>query len=171
LRFDQTSGAASFCPGAASCSLGRVAERVSVKEAASILGISADAVRKRVARGTLKAEKMPDGTLFVWVDGKPGLSDADRDGGLRPTTAHLETLEKYIARLEAELEDRKEEARRKDHIIAALTQRIPALEAPPEAPPDVREPPETASEEPDKGAPPPPTGEERRPWWVRLFGG
>jgi hypothetical protein len=30
--------------------------------------------------------------------------------------------------LEAELTDRKEESRRKDHIIAALTQRIPQLE-------------------------------------------
>jgi excisionase family DNA binding protein len=126
-----------FRPVVASCSLGRVSQRLSVKEAARMLGISADAVRKRVSRGTLEAEKSPDGTLTVLVDAG---ADGNRDSGLQTTIAHLETLERYVTetleryvtRLEGENEYLREETRRKDHIIAGLVERIPALEAPSE---------------------------------------
>src|SRR4051812_29867876 len=40
-------------------------QRVTVPEAATILGLSEDAVRSRLKRGTLAKEKGRDGTVFV----------------------------------------------------------------------------------------------------------
>ena len=76
----------------------------------------------------------------------------------------------------AELQDRVrslEEANRENRrIIAALTSRIPAIEAPSEA----RESPETVEEEPERAEPRPDApgaqeGAQPRPWWRRIFGG
>ncbi len=149
-----------------------MAQRMTVKQAARGLGASPDAIRKRVSRGTLDAEKLPDGTVLVWVD---ATEDNGQDGGapngVHPTTAHVETLERYIARLEAELEDRKEEARRKDHIIMSLTQRVPEL-LPSEKP--ARKPEEWAADEEaaraDVGLSTRPDAQQQS-WWRRLFGG
>jgi excisionase family DNA binding protein len=46
---------------------GRI-HRLTVNEAAQVLNVSASAVRKRVERGTLPADKDEDGRLFVYVD-------------------------------------------------------------------------------------------------------
>ena len=68
-----------------------------------------------------------------------------------------------VDQLRSENEYLREESRRKDHIIAGLVERVPALEAPSEP----REAPETASsseaEEEDRGE------AERRSWWRRLI--
>jgi hypothetical protein len=128
--------------------------RVDLQEAAEILGISSDAVRKRAKRGTLDHETGADGKLYVWVD------DGETDGRTPPD----EDRDRLIEFLRSELAAWQEEARRKDHIIAALTQRIPELEPAP----DPREASETASGGPAKGDVP---EEERQPWWRRLFGG
>ncbi len=144
---------------------------MTVKEAARVLGASQDAVRKRVARGTLEAEKLPDGTVLVWVDAhQDDGAPTSRPDGVHPTQAHLDALESHIARLEAELEDRKEEARRKDHLLAAALERIPAIE-PPETPGE----PQTPSEKPEGAETPPQatgpqTAPEHRSWWRRFFG-
>jgi excisionase family DNA binding protein len=95
-------------------------------------------------------------------------------------------LRDRVAFLERQLEGRAEEIRRRDHIIAALTERIaPAIEAPErEKPPGA---PESTAEEPARVAPAstggPQTSPERprdtakdpmrellvRPWWKRVF--
>ena len=95
-------------------------------------------------------------------------------------------LRNRVAFLERQLEGQAEEIRRRDHIIAALTERIPpAIEAPDhEKPPTARQ---GTVEEPTRATPSgvtptsgvTPSGagvprEEgsRRPWWRRkLFGG
>ncbi len=139
---------------------------MTVKEAARVLGASQDAVRKRVSRGTLEAEKLPDGTVLVWVDAHhdDGVSTSKPDG-VHPTQAHLDALESHIARLEAELEDRKEEARRKDHLLAAALERIPAIE-PPETTPQS---PENSSGQTSGSGDLPPEP-EKRSWWREFFG-
>jgi excisionase family DNA binding protein len=38
-----------------------------LSEAATLLGVSKDAVRMRVKRGTLRSEKGADGRVYVWV--------------------------------------------------------------------------------------------------------
>jgi hypothetical protein len=122
--------------------------RMTVALAAQALGISAEAVRQRVRRGTLPTEKSEDGTVFVLVDTERTRTDADGTGDGTTDTAfieaHLNHALDEVRFLRKELATRNEELRRKDHIIAALTERIPELEAPPEP----RESPETASEEP-----------------------
>jgi hypothetical protein len=80
-------------------------------------------------------------------------------------------LRERVAFLERQLEGRGEEILRRDHIIAALTERIPpAIEAPDrEKPPRA---PESTAEEPTRATPGraglPPRG-SRRPWWRRAF--
>jgi hypothetical protein len=56
-------------------------ERLDVKQAAQILGISTDAVHKRVKRGSLTSDKDPDGRVFVYLD-----EDLD-NGYTRPATS------------------------------------------------------------------------------------
>jgi hypothetical protein len=81
----------------------------------------------------------------------------------------VEYLRGELARRE---ETHLEESRRKDSIIAALTQRIPEIEAP--APQEARESPETVEEEPERAEPRSGSSEAqegaRRPWWRRVFG-
>ncbi len=141
--------------------------RLDLKEAAETLGVTSEAIRKRAKRGTLPSETGEDGRLYVWVDdGSPTgwtVPDTDKD-------AHIASLEDQVSFLRAELVTRNEELRRKDHILAALTERIPELEAP--AAPEARESPTEASEESAKGKA---AGEaeqasERRSWWRRIFG-
>jgi hypothetical protein len=94
--------------------------RLDVNQAAEALGISTDAVRKRASRGTLDSEKTEDGSLYVWLDnGAPNGTPT----GSTPTQAHLDSLQEQIEFLRHELE-------RKDHLLAAALERIPAIEAP-----------------------------------------
>ena len=74
-----------------------------------------------------------------------------------------------VAFLEGQLKIRTEENRRKDHLLAAALERIPAIEAPSEE----RGSPETdAAGRPDTSAPTQQqTPAEVRPWWRRMFGG
>jgi hypothetical protein len=75
----------------------------------------------------------------------------------------VEYLRSELARRE---ETHLEESRRKDSIIAALTQRIPEIEPPRETPSEARESP-TA----DAGEPYRVQHLARAPWWRRMFGG
>jgi hypothetical protein len=159
-------------------------DRVSVAEAARRLGVSQDAVYKRIKRGTIRWEKGADEKTYVWIEeldestDSSGTStdqsyDASTDQSYDASTDHstdplLGELRDRIRFLEAELEDRKEEARRKDAILMTMAQRIPELEAPREYP----ESPETASEEPYSTHAPsePQEPSQRRSWWRAFFG-
>ena len=77
--------------------------------------------------------------------------------------------------LKAVIHTRDEELRRKDHIIAALTERIPELESPREASREAREEHATASEGADKGKALKVPSEQqepsqRRSFWRQFFG-
>src|SRR5215211_3022805 len=105
-------------------------------------------------------------------------------------TLLLDSLRSQVEFLQEELKRREEvhveENRRKDTIIAQLTQRIPELEPPKEATQEPRESPETASESPTTSREWPLGHEgetygtsaqeaedslQRRPsWWRRFFG-
>ncbi len=138
--------------------------RYTVNEAAEILGISAEAVRARINRGTLYKEKDADGTVYVRMNGDHTHTNGRTNGDA--TTDHtvsdslaFQIMQDQITFLRAELE-------RKDHLLAAALERIPPqLEAPREA----REAPETVAEDRSKGDGPH-QEEERRPWWRRFFG-
>jgi anti-sigma-K factor RskA len=86
-------------------------------------------------------------------------------------------LRTHVADLREQLEQAHERDRENRRIIAALTQRMPELEAPGQEPPES---PTEATEQPGRVGPcrPPsatvegPQGSsERVSWWRRLFGG
>jgi hypothetical protein len=141
--------------------------RLTQREAAERLGVSVEAIRKRVKRGTLLSDKGEDGRRYVYLDDAP---DADRTGagdGGSELTDELRNRLHYVERqLEAERQAHAE-ARR---IIAGLVERIPAIEAPQEA----SGAPETGAEEPERAEPHPdtlrPQEGVRRPWWRKLIG-
>jgi hypothetical protein len=104
-----------------------------VNSAAEELGVSTDAVRKRISRGTLRSDRK-DGTVRVWLDdgGTEAGREAQVDGG-----ALVEVLREQAEYLRAQLAEEREARRRADTIIAQLTQanaalaaRVPELEAP-----------------------------------------
>jgi hypothetical protein len=129
-------------------------ERIDVKQAAHILGISTDAVHKRVKRGTLGSDKDPDGRVFVYLEGKD-IDDGHTHLDDVYTPPNSDVRDELVEELRYRIRYLEEESHRKDSIILTMAQRIPELEALTEGP---RESPETASEE------------ERRPWWKRIFG-
>jgi excisionase family DNA binding protein len=145
-------------------------DRVTVQEAAQRLGISQDAVRQRIRRGSMRHDKDDKGRVYVYLnptDTRPTpVHDAPRDTVYDASRSNelVTELRNRIQFLETELMDRKEESRRKDHIIAALTQRIPELEPPSEP----REYSERPAEHVDRGTTS--TTESRRPRWAFLLG-
>jgi len=137
-----------------------IEQRLTVKEAADALGISSEAVRTRIQRGTLRSIH-ERGRVWVVFDPDGTRSNTDR------TTDQTELVGELRARvsfLEAELKIRTEENRRKDHLLAAALERIPAIEAP--------ESPETPAA-PSASTAAPPEAEsttEPRTWWRRVLG-
>jgi hypothetical protein len=143
--------------------------RVTIPEAAQLLGVTQNAVRQRIHRHSIKHEKGEDGKTYVFLDSTvtrtEGVNDLSRDSLL------IKSMQDQIDTLKQELAIRNEDLRRKDHILAALTERIPAIEAPREEASEPRESDLTASEGQGKGVVPPDAqnGSERLSWWRRLF--
>ncbi|MDP9475491.1 MAG: hypothetical protein M3R38_07335 [Actinomycetota bacterium] len=144
--------------------------RYTVHEAAMMLGLSVDAVRKRAERGTLKREKGEDGAVYVLLDSTQTgqRSNGDSSGDEAATGQRLvAVLEDQVEHLRRELEARNEELRRKDAILLTLAQRVPELEAPTDDQEDAQEPRHGAGGVED--------GEQLRDisgrsWWRRVFG-
>ncbi len=146
--------------------------RLTVQEAAEILGTSVDAVRMRVRRGSLASEKDSDGRVYVWVDGDSSETKLRLNGESSALiSAKDETIRVLTEQLQAERQAHAE-ARR---LLAAALERIPPqLEAPQEEP--LGGAPETAAEgregaEPRSGTAGSQEGAEPRSWWRRVFGG
>ena len=102
-------------------------ERLTVAQAATRLGVTQDAIRKRISRDTIEYDQDPDGRIHVYLD----TSEIEQDKSSDASTERLvEVQHQEIEFLRRQLETRTEEIRRRDSIIAGLTQRIPELEAP-----------------------------------------
>ena len=104
-------------------------QRVTVGEAAQLLGITPEAVRARLYRGTLEREDGEDGTVYVRLYADQSQPHADQSG---EQSELVKSLQDQIGYLRAQLDTRAEELREHRRIIAALTQRIPEIEAPSE---------------------------------------
>ena len=147
-----------------------VLDRLTVSQAAERLGVTQDAVRKRIARGTIRHNKDPDGRIFVYLDVFERESETVQDTNQRESeTVQEGGQNRYTRSLEDQIDFLRRELERKDTIIMSLTQRIPELEPSPEA----RDAPETATEGAGKGAKPEDQDgtQERRSWLYRFFFG
>jgi uncharacterized coiled-coil protein SlyX len=144
-------------------------DRLTVAQAADALSISQDAVRKRIARGTIPHDRDESGRVFVYLAPSETVHKTDQD--TQQDTASKTVQDTYIRGLEDQIAFLRRELERKDRILLNLTERIPQLEAPS----GERESPETVEEEPERAEPRPdaPGAQEgvRRPWWRRIFGG
>jgi len=122
-----------------------------VHEAARLLGLSVDAMRKRAERGSLVRQKAPDGTVYILLDTDHPATRQTTSQGVSDdetlTSQLMESLRDQVEHLRRELNIRNDELRRKDHLLAAALERIPELEVPSE-PQGASE---TASEESEKG--------------------
>ncbi len=157
-----------------------------VNSTAEELGISTDAVRKRIARGSLESDRR-DGHVLVWLDdsgtkaGHKAQGESPADGG-----ALVEVLTDQVDYLRSQLTEEREARRRADTIIAQLTQTNTQLSAcvlELDAPTDWSEssqPGEEAAQDAANGshgsASRPGDGEaqngsEHVSWWRRVFGG
>src|SRR5215203_2489748 len=129
-------------------------DRVTVAEAAARLGVKEQAIRKRIQRGTIVHDKDEDGRVYVYVDPYEDTDNNTRDPGstINGTSMHtlIKSQQEHIDTLKREVEDWKEEARRKDTIIMTMAQRIPELEPATDAP----ESPEAASGGVERGEEP-----------------
>ncbi len=155
-------------------------DRVTIAEAAERLGLSQDAIRKRVRRGTLRQDRDQDGLIHVYIQAGEGVQDTsktEQDADQNTQDAVPDIVEQMRSRIES-LERQLEEANTRDRenrrIIAGLVQRIPELEAPPATPQEAERVAESAVGVSDRGedaeqeaTTSQPT--ERRSWWRRLF--
>jgi hypothetical protein len=142
--------------------------RTTVAEAAEVLGISAEAVRGRIRRGTLPVEREA-GSVYVLLEGDAeDRTTADQSRTTDDRTS--DRTELLIAELQDRVRSLEEANRENRRIIAALTSRIPELEAPQERP----EAPETVEGEAERAEPrSEAAGAQegaRRPWWRRVLG-
>ena len=138
--------------------------RVTVDEAARHLGLSVDAVRKRVQRNQIPHEKDLAGRVRIILDEAETLQDESPDTtgqSADPRGELLDELRDRINYLERQVEEEREARRRADTILAQLSQAnaeqartIRALEppAPPETP-EPREEPDTSPVHPERAEP------------------
>jgi hypothetical protein len=140
--------------------------RLTVAEASEVLGVTVEAVRGRIKRGTLEHER-DSGTVYVLLDAdRPATGHQPADDQvpdrLRPDVDEdmVGELRDRIRYLERQVEEEREARRRADTILAQLSaanaeqaRTIRALEPPSEAPPDERGSPETVEEAPEGAEP------------------
>jgi hypothetical protein len=152
--------------------------RTTVAEAAEILGISAEAVRGRIRRGTLPVER-EGGTVYVLIE-HPADDRTTTDQSHTTTDQPADRTDLLIAEMQDRIRFLEEANRENRRIIAALTSRIPEIEAPTSGATPAPGAPETASEGPDRGQPQgtpwsgtggPQEAAQPRSWWRRMFGG
>ena len=132
-----------------------VLEQLTLIEAGQALGISPDAVRMRIKRGTMQAEKDEDGRWLVWVDVEQAAAErevereakqAEEREPEREGELSAEALRARIGILEARLEELREERDFLRRQVENLTF-AQAMQT-------------------QKALPNP----ERRSWWARLWG-
>jgi hypothetical protein len=152
-------------------------QRVTVAQASEILGVTVEAVRGRIKRGTLEHERH-SGTVYVLLHAdqmptgrQPG-DDQTNDQPQSDGTVLISELRAHNDTLRGQLEAERQAHAEARRIIAGLVERIPAIEAPAEPPGSS----ETVEEAPNRAEHRSATGgaqegAQRRPWWKRVFRG
>ncbi|MBV9455211.1 MAG: hypothetical protein JOZ19_14035 [Rubrobacter sp.] len=146
--------------------------KVSVYEAAHLLGVTVDAIRKRIQRGKIPHQRDADGRVWILLDMASIVPDESENMYRTGSRDELvDSLKDQVEYLRQVIDTRNLELQRKDSIIAALTRRIPELE--PAGPSSGTN--QTPDEGPEGVVEPAPYTEgsqekERRSWWRRFMG-
>jgi len=146
-------------------------ERVTVTDAAALLGTTEGALRKRIARGTLPHERDAEGRVWVLLDAGTQRENTGQPGG-QDSSGLVDELRDRVAYLERQVEEEREARRRADIMLSRLMDRLPELEAPREGHQESPGGQERAPEGQDASEAR--VGREeatRAPWWRRWFGG
>ena len=167
---------------------------VTVSDAAKLLGLSSEAVRMRVKRGTLASTRIA-GSVYVVIDrpnpephgtndrpndepnarpngsvgGPNGRTNGYPDAGNAGRAALLAAKDETITALREQLEAERQANRENRRIIAGLIERVPALEAAQNGQEDARRRPADGAGGVDDGERLQ-NGSERLSWWRRFFG-
>ena len=146
------------------------------KEAGRLLGVSDERVRQMLEAGELVGEKVNgrwradanDVHRLVRERGEPR-PKKPKDN---PDRGELvEVLRQQLEDIRADRDAWREQARRNDHIIAALTQRVPEIQAPSQADEDAPgEPHSPGPTSTPTGTTQSPQTATSRPFWRRIFG-
>ena len=161
-------------------------QRHSIPQAAKTLGLTEEAVRQRVKRGTLDSVKV-GGKLFVLLETDRSddtsnapeqlvsdTSEKQTNDTSNDTSRLVDALEDEVAHLRRQLDQANERDRENRRIIAGLVQRVPELEPARDVPAEAPEAAETALKATDRGEVPHQTSQEpsqRRSWLSRFFFG
>ncbi len=147
--------------------------RVAVYEAAKVLGVTVDAIRKRIQRETIAHERDDDGRVWVLLDASSTIPDNVQDNYRATSDELVDELREQIRYLREILSEERDARRRADAIIAQLTQAnaanaalatlVPEMEAPPPREPAPPPRPPASTQGDSEGR------EESR--WRRLFQG
>jgi len=154
-------------------------QRVTVVQAAELLGLTEGAVHQRLKRGSLASAKDADGSVYVLLDRTHARTNADNtrtnaddmnDNTVDQPLSHLvDVLQDQVQYLRIQLDAEREANRENRRLLAAALERIPELEPAREAPAEPREEPETSSPEME-GVEVPLAQKKPASWWRRLFG-
>lgn len=126
-------------------------ERLTVAQAARKLGVSPEAVRKRIKRGTIPFDHDDDGLTHVYVEvTNPTEPSPDAEGDT-VTSLLLESYRERVESLERSLAAEREAHSETRRIAAMLAARVPELEA------ETKEDPPESTGGPETSA--------RRSWW------
>jgi hypothetical protein len=147
----------------------RPVDRLSVPEAAELLGVTQSAVRKRVQRGTIPWDKDSEGRIYVYVDLSETSPETGRDKARDTTTGRSrdELLEAY----RDQIDFLRRELERKDTLLMSLMQRVPELEPAPEPREAAAAPPPDGTTKGDSSTESQEEPTQRRSWLYRFFFG
>ena len=147
----------------------RPVDRLSVPEAAELLGVTQSAVRKRIQRGTIPWDKDSEGRIYVYVDLSETSHETGRDKARDATTGQSrdELLEAY----RDQIDFLRRELERKDTLLMSLMQRVPELEPAPEPREAAAAPPPDGATKDDSSTESQEEPTQRRSWLYRFFFG
>jgi excisionase family DNA binding protein len=137
--------------------------RVSVYEAAEVMGVTVDAIRKRISRGTIPHERDDGGRVWVILD-----TDQDAASKVHDTDQPQSESGALISEMRERIQFLEDELQRKDAILLNMTEAMKALSPPQE---EARESPESEVSPGPTEAPTEAQEGVQRPWWRRMFGG
>jgi hypothetical protein len=143
-------------------------ERTTIAEAAKKLEVTQEAIRARIRRGTIEHDKDETGKTHVYLtEGQVRDQNVDNSVVNGVVNDYITSLKSEIESLKADREVWQEEAKRKDTIIMALTNRIPELEASPEPTPEATESSVKDSDTESRGVIP--QEPEKVSWWRKIL--